>query len=103
MSLSVSVFGLGYVGCASAACFAKEGHSVVGVDVSTAKVEMLNAGKSTILEAGIGELVAGMVAAGRLRATTDVGDAVGSWVSSLICVGTRSRPHGSIDLQYIER
>ena len=58
---TVSVFGLGYVGCVSAACFAKQGHTVVGVDVSRAKVDMLNAGKSTILEVGIGELVAEMV------------------------------------------
>jgi len=100
---TVSVFGLGYVGCVSAACFAKQGHSVVGVDVSTAKVDMLNAGKSTILEVGIGELVAEMVAAGRLRATTDVADAVRSTEISLICVGTPSRTNGSIDLQYIER
>ncbi|HTK49204.1 MAG TPA: UDP-glucose/GDP-mannose dehydrogenase family protein [Gemmatimonadaceae bacterium] len=103
MSLSVSVFGLGYVGCVSAACFAKEGHSVVGVDISAAKVTMLNAGTSTILETGIGELVAEMVASGRLRATTDVADAVRSSELSLICVGTPSRPNGSIDLSYIER
>ena len=38
---TVSVFGLGYVGCVSAACFAKEGHNVVGVDVSKAKVDMI--------------------------------------------------------------
>ena len=100
---TVSVFGLGYVGCVSAACFAKQGHNVVGVDVSTAKVDMLNAGTSTILEVGIGELVAEMVAAGRLRATTDVADAVRSSEISLICVGTPSRPNGSIDLRYIER
>jgi GDP-mannose 6-dehydrogenase len=103
MNTKVSVFGLGYVGCVSAACFAKQGHEVVGVDVSVAKVNMLNAGKSTILEEGIGELVAEMVAAGRLRATTDVADAVRSSTISLICVGTPSRPNGSIDLQYIER
>lgn len=103
MNTNVSVFGLGYVGCVSAACFAKEGHTVIGVDVSTAKVNMLNEGKSTILEVGIGELVAEMVAAGRLRATTDVGDAVRSSEVSLICVGTPSRANGSIDLQYIER
>jgi GDP-mannose 6-dehydrogenase len=103
MSLSVSVFGLGYVGCVSAACFAKEGHSVVGVDISAAKVDMLNAGTSTILETGIGELVAEMVASGRLRATTGVADAVRSSELSLICVGTPSRPNGSIDLSYIER
>ena len=100
---TVSVFGLGYVGCVSAACFAKQGHTVVGVDVSVAKVNMLNAGKSTILEVGIGELVAEMVASGRLRATTDSADAVRSSEVSLICVGTPSRANGSIDLQYIER
>ena len=103
MNTTVSVFGLGYVGCVSAACFAKQGHDVVGVDVSVAKVNMLNEGKSTILEVGIGELVAEMVAAGKLRATTDVADAVRSSTISLICVGTPSRPNGSIDLQYIER
>ena len=103
MTTTVSVFGLGYVGCVSAACFAKEGHSVVGVDISPAKVNMLNAGTSTILEVGIGELVAEMVKSGRLRATTDVADAVRSSEVSLICVGTPSRPNGSIDLSYIER
>jgi GDP-mannose 6-dehydrogenase len=103
MSLSVSVFGLGYVGCVSAACFAKEGHKVVGVDVSKAKVAMINSGTSTILEVGIGELVAEMVAAKRLRATSDVGDAVRDSTVSLICVGTPSRANGSLDLQYIER
>jgi GDP-mannose 6-dehydrogenase len=100
---TVSVFGLGYVGCVSAACFAKEGHNVVGVDVSAAKVDMINSGKSTILEVGISELVAEMVSSGRLRATTDVGDAVRSSTVSLICVGTPSRANGSLDLQYIER
>jgi GDP-mannose 6-dehydrogenase len=103
MNTNVSVFGLGYVGCVSAACFAKQGHQVVGVDVSAAKVNKLNAGKSTILEVGIGELVAEMVASGRLRATSDVADAVRNSEVSLICVGTPSRANGSIDLQYIER
>ena len=51
MTTSVSVFGLGYVGCVSAACFAKEGHTVVGVDVSSAKVDMIQRGQATIVEA----------------------------------------------------
>jgi GDP-mannose 6-dehydrogenase len=100
---AVSVFGLGYVGCVSAACFAKQGFAVVGVDVSPAKVDMVNAGRSTILEEGIGELVAEQVAAGRLRATTSVADAVRDTQVSLVAVGTPSRPNGSIDLRYIER
>jgi GDP-mannose 6-dehydrogenase len=103
MATSLSVFGLGYVGCVSAACFAKEGFDVVGVDVSQAKVDMVNAGRSTIVEEGIGELVAAMRTTGRLRATTDVGEAVRATSVSLIAVGTPSRSNGSIDLRYIER
>jgi GDP-mannose 6-dehydrogenase len=103
MQSSISVFGLGYVGCVSAACFAREGFDVVGVDVSQSKVDMVNAGRSTIVEEGIGELVAEMRAAGRLRATTDVCEAVRGTSVSLIAVGTPSRPNGSIDLRYIER
>lgn len=100
---SISVFGLGYVGCVSAACFAKQGHRVVGVDVSQSKVDMVNAGTSTIVEEGIAELLTEVHAAGYLRATTDVPDAVRSSDVSLVCVGTPSRPNGSIDLRYIER
>lgn len=103
MSTSVSVLGLGYVGCVSAACFASEGHEVIGVDVSQAKVDQINAGRSTILEEGIAEMVAKVVAAGRLSATTDVRAAVHGSDITLVCVGTPSRPNGSIDLGYVVR
>ena len=103
MMNGLSVFGLGYVGCVSAACFAKEGQQVIGVDVSQGKVDLINAGQSTIVEEGIGELVAEMRAAGRLRATTDVAEAVRATTVSLICVGTPSRTNGSIDLRFVER
>jgi len=103
MTIALSVFGLGYVGCVSSACFAKEGHRVIGVDVSPLKVDMIKSGKPTIVESGIGELVAEMVAAGRLTATTDAADAVARSNISLICVGTPSRANGSIDLRYVER
>lgn len=103
MAQRISVFGLGYVGCVSAACFAKEGHSVIGVDVSRAKVDMLNAGTATIVEHGIAELVAAMRQEGRMRATTDVREGVQESDISLVCVGTPSKPNGSLDLSYVER
>lgn len=103
MTIRISVFGLGYVGCVSAACFARQGFDVIGVDVSRAKVDLVNAGQSTILEEGIADIVAEQHAAGRLRATTDVGEAVRETSVSLVAVGTPSRPNGSIDLRYIER
>ena len=100
---SISVFGLGYVGCVSAACFAKEGHTVIGVDVSDAKVAMINGGRSTIVEDGIADLVKQVHSAGRLRATTNVAEAIAGSDISLICVGTPSRTNGSIDLRFIQR
>ena len=103
MTSTVSVFGLGYVGCVSAACLAREGHTVVGVDVSRSKVDMINAGTATIVEHGIAELVEEMVAAGRLTATTDVGSAVKRTEISLVCVGTPSQANGGLDLAYVRR
>lgn len=100
---ALSVFGLGYVGCVSAACLAREGHDVVGVDVNPSKVDLINRGQPTILEEGIGELVSAMHRAGRLRATTDAAEAVRTTELSLVCVGTPSRPNGSLDLTFVER
>jgi GDP-mannose 6-dehydrogenase len=100
---SVSVFGLGYVGCVSSACLAREGHTVLGVDVNPTKVALVNAGRSTIVEEGIAELVTAMVDSGRLRATTSVADAVRATDISLVCVGTPSAANGALDLSYVER
>jgi GDP-mannose 6-dehydrogenase len=100
---TVSVFGLGYVGCVSSACLAREGHTVVGVDVNATKVALVNSGRSTIVEDGIAELVAQMVAGGRLRATTSVAEAVQATDISLVCVGTPSAANGALDLSYVER
>jgi GDP-mannose 6-dehydrogenase len=101
--MNLSVFGLGYVGCVSAACFAKEGHNVIGVDVSPGKVEMINSGRSPIVEAGINDLINEVVASKRLRATTDAKEAINNSDASLICVGTPSNPNGSLDLRYVTR
>ncbi|MGH9144650.1 MAG: GDP-mannose dehydrogenase, partial [Vicinamibacterales bacterium] len=101
--MRVSVFGLGYVGCVSAASFAGDGHQVVGVDVNADKVAAINAGRSPIVEPGLDDLLGQNIADGRLRATTSTRDAIRNTDVSLLCVGTPSRKNGSLDLQYLER
>jgi GDP-mannose 6-dehydrogenase len=102
LGLSVSIFGLGYVGSVSAACFASMGHKVIGVDLSRPKVEMLDSGRTPIIEARMSELVAEASQAGRLRATTDAADAVLNSEVSFVCVGTPSMKNGKLDLSHIE-
>jgi GDP-mannose 6-dehydrogenase len=101
--MNVSVFGLGYVGSVSAASFAADGHTVVGVDVNPDKVASLNDGRSPIVEKGLDELIRDNAANGRLRATTSTKEAIAATDLSLICVGTPSRRNGSLDLTYLER
>jgi GDP-mannose 6-dehydrogenase len=101
--MNVSVFGLGYVGSVSAASFAADGHTVVGVDVNPDKVASLNEGRSPIVEKGLDELIRDNAANGRLRATTSTKEAVDATDLSLVCVGTPSRRNGSLDLSYLER
>ncbi len=101
--MHVSVFGLGYVGCVTAACLAKAGHRVVGVDINAEKVAMVNAATSPVVEPGLAELLAEVVGAGRLRATTSSDEAVAASDVSLICVGTPSRVNGQLDVDAVAR
>ncbi len=101
--MKLSVFGLGYVGCVSAACFAKDGHEVVGVDVNPTKVGIINEGRSPIVEPGIEDLISDVLTAGKLRASTDGSEAVRNTEISIICVGTPSNPNGSLDFNYVTR
>lgn len=99
--MRIAIFGLGYVGCVSAACFAKAGHTVTGVDVNPLKVDIINSGKSPIVEPGLEEYISGAVENGNLRATTNFKEAVAVSDVSLICVGTPSKKNGSLNLDYI--
>ncbi|HSW83051.1 MAG TPA: UDP-glucose/GDP-mannose dehydrogenase family protein [Usitatibacter sp.] len=101
--MKISVMGLGYVGAVAAACLAKDGHEVIGIDPQQTKVDLVNAGRTPIIEKDIGEIIAQQVAAGRLVATTDVKSAVAATDLSLVCVGTPSLGNGHIDLKYIRR
>jgi GDP-mannose 6-dehydrogenase len=95
--MRIAVFGLGYVGAVCAACLARDGHSVVGVDPKEQKVGLINRGLSPIVETGVGDLILESVRAGRLAATTNAEEAVAASELALICVGTPSRRNGSLD------
>jgi GDP-mannose 6-dehydrogenase len=100
--LTVSVFGLGYVGCVSAACLAARGHAVIGVDVNRDKIEFLRRGQSPVVEERIGELTAKVVGAGRLTVTADPAEAVLGSDVSIVCVGTPSASGGGLSTRYLE-
>jgi GDP-mannose 6-dehydrogenase len=101
--LKISVFGLGYVGTVSAGCLANDGHEVIGVDPLLTKVDLINAGKSPIVEAELGEIVASAVSEGRLRATCDQNQAIRDTDLSFVCVGTPSQLNGNLDLTSVRR
>lgn len=101
--MRISIFGIGYVGCVSAACFARAGHDVIGVDVNPTKVEIINSGKSPIVEQGIDELTHDVVKAGKLSATTNSAEAIAASDVSLVCVGTPSKPNGSLNLDHVRK
>ena len=99
--MKISVFGLGYVGCVSAACFAELGHSVIGIDVNQTKVDLIKAGHCPIIEPKIDQMISEHAKSGRLTATTDATTAVMGSDISLVCVGTPGQSNGSLDLSYI--
>lgn len=101
--MKISVFGLGYVGAVSAGCLAEEGHAIIGVDPNRTKVDLINAGKTPIIEKDIGEIIARAVDANLLSATDDCERAVGDSDLSLICVGTPSMANGSLDLGHVRQ
>lgn len=100
--MKICVLGLGYVGAVTAACFADEGHEVVGVDPVALKVDQINSGCAPIVEAEIDELLKRNVAAGRLSATSDVPQALLHADTAIVCVGTPSNHSGELNMQYVE-
>jgi GDP-mannose 6-dehydrogenase len=98
----IAVFGLGYVGCVSAACLGRDGHHVVGVEVNPEKIAEVNAGHPPIYEPGLTELVRDQVRAGHLQATGDVEKAVRGSELALITVGTPSAEDGAVCSQSVE-
>lgn len=105
--MRISIFGLGYVGCVSAACLALEGHDIIGVDPNNLKVNLINKGQCPIVEKDLDKIIEDVVCEkkdtyGSLIATTDGIRAARETDISLICVGTPSNDNGSLKLDYVK-
>ena len=99
--MRISIFGLGYVGAVTAGCLARQGHSIVGVDVHPQKVEAFNDGVAPIVEPGLDDLLKAAKAKGHLRATASCEEAISETEVSLVCVGTPSKVGGAPDLSFV--
>jgi GDP-mannose 6-dehydrogenase len=103
MAVNVAIIGLGYVGAVSAGCLASLGHKVTGVDLVQTKIDLINQGRSPIIEKEIGSIIEKAVQEGNLQATTKVMEALEDSEVSFICVGTPSQLNGNLDLKYVRR
>ncbi len=99
--MNISIFGLGYVGCVSLGCLAKNGHHVIGVDVSKTKVDQINSGKATIIEKDVDDIIRSQKELGNIEATLSAKEAVLKSDISIICVGTPSSDKGHLNLEFI--
>ena len=97
----IAVFGLGYVGCVTAACFAELGFRVVGVDVDARKVRAVTDGQSPFYEPGLEPLIAKHLKTGALTATQSTAEALRDADYAFLCVGTPSAPNGNLNLDYL--
>ena len=99
--MKISVIGMGYVGCVTAAALSRRGNNLIGVDINAQKVASINRGEAPVLEKGLSELVSESVRVGTLRATTNGAEAVVDTDVSLVCVGTPAKKNGSFDYSHL--
>jgi len=101
--MRIAVIGMGYVGCVTAACLARDGHHVVGIDIDETKVKAINSGISPIFEPGLDSLLLQQVESKRLEATTELLEVLGDCDVALIAVGTPSNSDGSVNYKIVQR
>ena len=100
---TIAVFGLGYVGCVTAACFAELEFRVVGVDIDARKVRAIRDGQSPFYEPGLEPLIAKHLSSGSLTATPSAQEALQDADFAFLCVGTPSAPNGNLNLDYLRK
>lgn len=101
--MKISIFGLGYVGAVTGACLASHGHTIIGVDVNSQKVDDFTHGRPSIIEPRLDELLSIAVDRGLVRGTESCIEAVNETDVSIVCVGTPSSVSGALDLSYVRQ
>ena len=101
--MKICIIGMGYIGTVSGAVFADNGHSVIGVDINKNKVEMLNRGKSPVVESGLEKVITRVRDKDTFYATTDLEYALKETEIAFICVGTPSKSNGDLDLAILTK
>lgn len=99
--MKIIVYGLGYVGTATAACLMAQGHRVAGIDVDPTKSEAFESGRSPVGETGTDELLSAARTDGRILETSTVADHAMDADAILVCVGTPLTPDGTPDLSQV--
>ena len=100
--MKIAIFGLGYVGTVTGACLAKERHFVIGIDINKNKVDMINKGKSPIIEKGLDGVVSSTVKNKHFLCTSSTREAVLKTDMAMICIGTPAMESGAIDIRHLE-
>ena len=100
--MKIAIFGLGYVGTVTGACFAMQGHKVVGVDINMEKVKAVSQGKSPIIERELDGVIAHGIKAGNFSGVSSVKEAIAKTDMAMICVGTPSMESGAINVGYLK-
>ncbi len=99
----VAVFGLGYVGSVTAGCLARNGHPVIGVDISEDKLNSIRSGRAPLGEAGLDDLISTAVTAEVLTVTNEAAHAVSNSDLSVVCVGTPNLDSGALTTGHLRR
>lgn len=101
--MKISIFGMGYVGTVSGICLAYSGHEIVGVDVNSHKVSLINEGKCPIVERDLPEMMRVVHKQQSFLAVAGAADAVRRTEISFVCVGTPGNGNGNQDNSHVKR
>ncbi|WP_419420405.1 UDP-glucose dehydrogenase family protein [Legionella sp. D16C41] len=99
--MNIAVFGAGYVGLVSAACFAKLGHQVICADIDSKRIELLQTGVCPIYEEGLEALIREQLGSGKLIFTNNLIEAIKFSQIYIIATGTPCLPDGNADLSQV--